>query len=507
MGIKPRGDKIRKSAADATNLSAAIDAKADLVAGKVPISQIPDSLVGQVEYQTTWNPATNTPTLVDPTNSTTKGHYYVCSASGGRFGINFNVGDWCISNGTNWQKVDNTDAVISVNGTVGSVIVNLANIPGSWWDNSSLQAAISAASNHTVLYRVDDGEEPSLFYDGNEQGWVINDARNFFENTLSQLADQDMDSAEWLLGLDVGGEARIIGISGFARENDAYIREQIWSTPGTYSFTFPTWAKYCDLLIIGGGQSGGSGCKRASGTATSGGVGGCPGQYLRYEKVPVSLFGYAALAVQVGTGGAAVAGVSTDNTDGNQVNNGTLSKFSDVANFTANVSTTPATVAGTSGVSATAAVASVNNGSAATNGGGTASVGAVGAAQAFSGGAATTLRSLGGASGGGISATPAAFNGGALSSLASLFSPAPSAGVVGGAAPSAGYWITALEIGLSGGGGASSITGSGQDAGITPSNAFGAGGSGGGSCLNGASRISGAGSRGGNGFVRVRYYA
>ena len=32
-------------------------------AGKVPISQIPDSVIGALSYQGTWNASTNTPTL------------------------------------------------------------------------------------------------------------------------------------------------------------------------------------------------------------------------------------------------------------------------------------------------------------------------------------------------------------------------------------------------------------------------------------------------------------
>ena len=106
------------------------------------------------------------------------------------------------------------------------------------------------------------------------------------------------------------------------------ITEQLWDTPGNYTFTFPTWAKYCDLLVVGGGGGGGSGCKRASGTATSGGAGGTSGQYLFFEKVPVSLFGYSLLNVTVGSGGTGALGVSTDNTDGLIGTAGTNSLFS-----------------------------------------------------------------------------------------------------------------------------------------------------------------------------------
>ncbi|MBQ5706931.1 MAG: hypothetical protein IIV69_01530, partial [Peptococcaceae bacterium] len=40
-----------------------------------------------------------------------------------QFGIHFEVGDWVISTGTSWTKVDNTDAVSSVEGRTGNVTV------------------------------------------------------------------------------------------------------------------------------------------------------------------------------------------------------------------------------------------------------------------------------------------------------------------------------------------------------------------------------------------------
>lgn len=80
--------------------------KADLVNGKVPLSQMDDSLVGAVEYKEAWDANTNTPTL--PSTPTEKGIYYVVSVAGTQFGLTFGIGDWIISNGTIWQKLDAT---------------------------------------------------------------------------------------------------------------------------------------------------------------------------------------------------------------------------------------------------------------------------------------------------------------------------------------------------------------------------------------------------------------
>ena len=77
---------------------------------------------GQVNYDGTWDASTNTPTLVSPPDALSKGDYYVVSVAGTQFGLSFAVGDWIISNGTAWEKVDLTDAVSSVFGRTGAVV-------------------------------------------------------------------------------------------------------------------------------------------------------------------------------------------------------------------------------------------------------------------------------------------------------------------------------------------------------------------------------------------------
>lgn len=88
-----------------------------------------NGLAGGVEYQGTWNASTNTPTLTSSVG--TQGHYYVVSVAGSTNlnGItDWQLGDWAIFNGTVWQKVDNTDAVVSVNGQTGIVALTTSDI-------------------------------------------------------------------------------------------------------------------------------------------------------------------------------------------------------------------------------------------------------------------------------------------------------------------------------------------------------------------------------------------
>ena len=100
-------------------------------ATKVPISQIPDSVIGALSYQGTWNASTNTPILASSTG--TKGYYYVVSVAGSTNldGItDWKIGDWAVYSGTAWQKIDNTDSVTSVNGYTGAVVLTNTDISG-----------------------------------------------------------------------------------------------------------------------------------------------------------------------------------------------------------------------------------------------------------------------------------------------------------------------------------------------------------------------------------------
>ena len=95
--------------------------------GKVPVSQIP--ALGDLNYQGTWNASTNTPTLTSSVG--TKGYYYVVNVAGSTNlnGItDWQIGDWAVYNGSAWQKIDNTDAVTSVNGYTGTVVLTYADV-------------------------------------------------------------------------------------------------------------------------------------------------------------------------------------------------------------------------------------------------------------------------------------------------------------------------------------------------------------------------------------------
>ena len=122
--------------------------------GTVPISQLPSAVLGALSYQGTWNASTNTPTLTSSVG--TKGYYYVVNVAGS---TNLNgitdwvIGDWAVYNGSAWQKIDNTDAVTSVNGYTGAVILGYGDITTGVVQvaNGGTGVVASSGANSVVL--------------------------------------------------------------------------------------------------------------------------------------------------------------------------------------------------------------------------------------------------------------------------------------------------------------------------------------------------------------------
>lgn len=126
-------------------------------AGKVPYSQLPASIM---TYQGTWNASTNTPTLADGTGD--QGDVYRVSVAGSRnLGsgtIAFGVGDYCIYNGSTWEKSDSTDAVASVNGYTGTVTLTKSDVGLGSVDNTADADKPISTATQTAL----DAKEPTV---------------------------------------------------------------------------------------------------------------------------------------------------------------------------------------------------------------------------------------------------------------------------------------------------------------------------------------------------------
>lgn len=107
------------------DIRALIDDKADLVAGKLPASQLPTDVM---EFKGVWNASTNTPTLADGTGS--PGDYYKVSVTGSRNlgsgSQDFVAGDAVILNASSvWERlkastIASAVAVSAISGIVGT---------------------------------------------------------------------------------------------------------------------------------------------------------------------------------------------------------------------------------------------------------------------------------------------------------------------------------------------------------------------------------------------------
>lgn len=100
---------------------------------KILTTFLPASVLGQVSYEGGWDASAGSA----PSATPTKGWYYIVTTAGSTSlgGItDWKVGDWAIYDGTQWDKVDNTDAVSSVAGLVGPISA------------ASLQTALSLGS-------------------------------------------------------------------------------------------------------------------------------------------------------------------------------------------------------------------------------------------------------------------------------------------------------------------------------------------------------------------------
>lgn len=141
--------KIPSSEKGANNGVATLDS-----GGKIPVTQLPNSVM---EYQGNWDASTNTPTLIDGTGNA--GDVYRVNVAGtqdlGSGSITFAVGDWAVYSGSIWEKSLNSNAVTSVNGQTGVVVLSTTNISEGtnlyFTDERSQDAVGGILTNSTTI--------------------------------------------------------------------------------------------------------------------------------------------------------------------------------------------------------------------------------------------------------------------------------------------------------------------------------------------------------------------
>jgi hypothetical protein len=182
--------------------------------GTVPISQLPSAVLGALSYQGTWNASTNTPTLTSSVG--TKGYYYVVSVAGSTNlnGItDWQVGDWAVYNGTAWQKIDNTDAVTSVNGYTGTVVLTTTDVAeGTNQYFTTARARTSVSAGTGISYDSGTGvitnSSPSLGGDVVGPASSTDNAIARFDTTTGKLLQNSV--------VTVGDTGAVTGVTTFS---------------------------------------------------------------------------------------------------------------------------------------------------------------------------------------------------------------------------------------------------------------------------------------------------
>jgi hypothetical protein len=206
------------------------------------------AFVGGVNYQGTWNASTNSPTI--PTaSSSNKGYYYKVSVAGSTSidgETDWKVGDWIISNGTTWDKVDNTESVSSVFGRTGAVTASFSDISGTaTHEQGGLEADVSAYSG---LIKISGGATSAITDNSSDWdtafGWGDHSLEGYLTNidaeSISSLADVTITSI-------ASGE--ILKWSGTAWINNTLAEAGIAATGHTHATSDITSGTFADARI------------------------------------------------------------------------------------------------------------------------------------------------------------------------------------------------------------------------------------------------------------------
>ena len=159
---------IKVNASDALELAAKLsdpDSSAPTADAQLANKKYVDDQVGAIsiptvfELQGNWSAATNTPALANTDTSVDNFLYYVNAAGSVDFGagsITFAVGDWVYNVNGAWEKADNNDDVLSVNGQTGTVVLDADDISDAATTNKfATSAQLAKVDFLTVTQAVD----------------------------------------------------------------------------------------------------------------------------------------------------------------------------------------------------------------------------------------------------------------------------------------------------------------------------------------------------------------
>ena len=179
---------------------------------KIISSQLPDYLLGQVMYggnasevatTTTISPSDSlktkkniTTTSISIKNSETstdpntygykdmEGVYFICQKKGTFAETSFEKGDWIISTGAKWEKIDNTDAVKSVNGKMGAVVLSAADVGALPTDGAAAKVRNALTINSKTVNNIN----TSFAFDGSAARSMTFDGTDFASDSSNNFS-------------------------------------------------------------------------------------------------------------------------------------------------------------------------------------------------------------------------------------------------------------------------------------------------------------------------------
>lgn len=130
------GDRI----ATAADVIAAAASAATAIAKAAEATSLVGAALGAVQWKGYWNASTNSPAI--PAAATgNKGWYYIVTTAGAtdlNGETDWKAGDYAISNGAAWSKIDNTDRVIRVAGLEGDITADQLKTALGWSDKADV---------------------------------------------------------------------------------------------------------------------------------------------------------------------------------------------------------------------------------------------------------------------------------------------------------------------------------------------------------------------------------
>lgn len=178
-------------------------------AGKIPLSQFPEAILGQLVYGGTFNASglanlsSNAKTKLGITEATlqlansadgeggwvnNQGIYYIASAKSNFANLDFNPNDILLATATAWFKIDNTDFVTSVAGKQGVVTLSFADIGDGASGNLSITLSNinkTISDNFTTLSQKVESVNTSLESKINSVSSTLSQKIENTESTLS----------------------------------------------------------------------------------------------------------------------------------------------------------------------------------------------------------------------------------------------------------------------------------------------------------------------------------